>query len=642
VENVTWYEQAIFGDAEARSRYNYTCTFIADDGQVYDHVRFRARGGQWRYSMGKNMWKFDFHRGHYFQAHDDYGQPYAEKWKKLNFSAIIQQGNFLHRGEQGLFEAVGFKLFNLAGVEGSLTNYVHFRIVENANEIGANQFSGDFQGLYLAVEQPDGQLLEQHGLPDGNFYKMESGTGDLNNQGPTQPSNKADLNQFQSTYTNTTPSEQWWRENFDLDRYYSYRTILEAIHHYDIDESAGKNYFYYHNPETGKWSVHPWDLDLTWANNMYGGGREPFRDRVLPRPEFAVEYRNRVRELRDLLYNTEQTGMIIDEFASFIYKSGQPSWVDADRAMWDYNPILVSSYVNSSKAGHGRFYEQSPTDNFAGMMQIMKNYVVSRGAFLDNLLSDESQVPQRPTINYTGPAGFPADGLTFGNSAFSSPGGSSFAALEWRIAQVTDPANPNYDPAAPRNYEITPTWESGRLTSFSPTVTIPGDSLKLGEPYRVRVRYQDAAGRWSHWSQPSQFIAGAPLVPAQDKIRVTEVNYHPADPTAAEISAGFADAEAFEFIELKNIHAQPINLAGYRFTQGVEFTFPSLIVQPGQSTIVVRNLEAFRFRYGFGAAVAGQFDDGQLNNAGERLLLETGSRAPAAARSRAPPCGSAC
>ena len=595
------------------------------NGQVYDHINYRARGGVWRYAMGKNMWKFDFNRGHYFQAHDDYGQPYEEKWKKLNFSAIIQQGNFNHRGEQGLFEAVGFKLFNLAGVESPLTHYVHFRVVENANENGTSQYTGDFQGLYLAIEQPDGQMLEQHGLPDGNFYKMEGGTGTLNNQGPTQPSNRSDLNQFQTAYLNGTQSEQWWRENFDLARYYSYRGIVEAIHHYDIDESAGKNYFYYHNPETGKWSVHAWDLDLTWANNMFGNGDEPFRDRVLPRPEFGVEYRNRLREIRDLLYNSEQTGMIIDEFAQHVYTPGQPSWVDADRAMWDFNPILVSSYVNPGKAGHGRFYQQAATDDFPGMMQIMRNYVVSRGSFIDNtLLTDDNQVPQRPTINYTGPAGFPADALTFSNSNFTSPTGSSFAAMEWRIAEISDPTNPNFDPNEPRSYEITPTWQSGPLTSFSSSATVPGDSLRVGETYRVRVRYQDAAGRWSHWSQPVQFVAGTPLVAAQDKVRITELNFHPAAPTPAEIAAGFTDKEAFEFIEIQNIHSQPVNLAGYQFTEGVEFTFPSVVLQPGDRTVVVADQQAFEFRYGFGTHVAGEISDGRLNNAGEQLIFLTG------------------
>ena len=31
----------------------------------------------------------------------------------------------------------------------------------------------------------DGQFLDQHKLPDGNLYKMEGGTGELNNQGQT-------------------------------------------------------------------------------------------------------------------------------------------------------------------------------------------------------------------------------------------------------------------------------------------------------------------------------------------------------------------------------------------------------------------------------------------------------------------------
>ena len=184
--------------------------------------------------------------------------------------------------------------------------------------------------MYLAMEQPDGRMLDDHGLPDGNFYKMESGTGTLNNQGPTQPTDRSDLNAFLSSYTGGTQSEQWWRDNVDLERYYSYRAIVEGIHHYDI--ANGKNYFYYNNPETGKWQVHPWDLDLTWANNMFGSGNEPFKSRVADRSEFRAEYRNRLREIRDLLFNTDQAFQLIDEIASHIYTPGETSWVDADRS----------------------------------------------------------------------------------------------------------------------------------------------------------------------------------------------------------------------------------------------------------------------------------------------------------------------
>ena len=295
------------------------------DGVVYDHIRFRARGGVWRYAMGKNMWKFDFNRGHDFEARDDYGNKYSIGWSKLNLSALIQQGDFWHRGEQGLFESVGFKLFNLAGVEASNTNYVHFRIVENANENGTSQYTTDFQGLYLAIEQLDDNFLDEHGLPDGNLYKMENGTGvggiggESNNQGDyPQADDSSDLIGFKTTYeSGPVETADWWKQNFNLDSYYNYRSMLEAFHHYDI--ASGKNYFYYINPETNKWETIPWDIDLTWANNMFGNGNEPFRSRVLAFAEFALGYRNRMREIRDLLFNSEQVGLLIDEMASFVY-----------------------------------------------------------------------------------------------------------------------------------------------------------------------------------------------------------------------------------------------------------------------------------------------------------------------------------
>ena len=57
---------------------------------------------------------------------------------------------------------------------------MQFRIVENSaadNGTPTNQYDDDFQGMYLAVEQENGRLLDSHGLPDGNLYKMEGGTG---------------------------------------------------------------------------------------------------------------------------------------------------------------------------------------------------------------------------------------------------------------------------------------------------------------------------------------------------------------------------------------------------------------------------------------------------------------------------------
>ncbi len=318
------------------SDYLWTGALVSD-GTVYDHVGFRARGGVWRYAMGKNMWKFDFHRGRRFQARDDYNKKYSRNWDKLNFSALIQQGNFAQRGEQGLFEGAGFKLHNLAGNPAPKTHYVHFRIIEHASETGpsASRFDDDFQGLYMAIEQMDGQFLSEHDLPDGNLYKMEGGSGTLNNQGPFQPKDRSDLNAF-FAYKNSSQSRQWWEERLVLEDYYSFRAIATAIHDYDIH--ANKNYFYFHRPEnpddphSGKWQVLNWDLDLTWTTHYGGGGtRGPLSSYVLSIPEFALGYRNRTREIMDLLFNDEQTGMILDEVAQFVYTPEQEnSFVDAE------------------------------------------------------------------------------------------------------------------------------------------------------------------------------------------------------------------------------------------------------------------------------------------------------------------------
>ena len=637
---------------------------LCHDGVVYDHIRYRARGGVWRFAMGKNMWKFDFNRGHDFAAKGNYGELYDQRWKKMNFSAVIQQADFGSRGEQGLYESVGFRLFQLTGMPAEHTQFVHFRIVERPNETNgtANQFDDDFQGLYLGIEQQDGQFLDEHGLPDGNLYKMEGGTGELNNQGPTQPTDKSDLNTFLSYGT----TEQWWRTNCDLTNYYNYRAIVDCIHHYDI--AGGKNYFYYHYPDTNKWAVLPWDLDLTWTDNAYpggsdiqglqSGGTEPFFSRVFGNgsstgiPALQKEHRNRVREVLDLLYTPEQAGMLIDEMASFIYQPGVPSFVDADRAMWDYNPIMIAtSYVNSGKAGQGRFY-QSAVDNpatpanealaFPGMIQKMKNYVATRrGVITTQLLTstEENLVPTTPVATLaSGPSSsVPTNALTFTSTAFSGKNGATFSAMKWRIAAVTDPAAAGFQPygrGTRRLYEADPanTWESPEITSFNANFTFPPTSAAVGQTYRVRVKHRDNAGRWSHWSAPVSFTASQPDINVYlQSLVVSQFMYNPAEPNAVEKVIA-QNADSYEWIELRNVGPGPLDLTPVRFTKGIDFAFAGSAVTtlaPGARVVVVKNLAAFNKRYeGKLAAVqiAGEWNSSDsLSNAGEEIKLSYGA-----------------
>jgi len=492
-------EDATWNERYAGHEYKWEGAMVYD-GKVYDHIGFRARGGTWRYAMGKNMWKFAFNKGHEFEARDNYGQPYNVAWSKLNLGACIQQGQYGHRGEQGMFEAVGFKLFNLAGVEASKTHWVHLRVINSADEANpTNQFAGDFWGLYLAVEEMGGRFLKEHQLPNGNLFKMENGAGELKNVGSSGITNKQDLNEFLASYSRGNLSDDWWRKHLDLPRYYGYRSIIEGIHHYDVGQ--GKNYFYLLDPEKRRWSVHPWDLDLTWANTMYGDGDEPFKSRVLLRAAFRLEYQNRLREIRDLLFNTNQTWALIDEFAHMLTGGvgESSSFVAADRVRWDYDPVMANAGGN---AGQGAFYRASPTRDFAGMVQLMKAFVRKRSTYIDTLLVKDALIPETPKLKWAGSRDFSK--LAFDISDYR--GSNSSAAMQWRIAEVSPQSEPGSKAVAPKKYEINPLWQSPELPMFEQQYMLPALSLRAGSNYRVRTRVKDQTGRWSHWSAPFEFV----------------------------------------------------------------------------------------------------------------------------------------
>ena len=498
IENATWREHSPGKD------YKYTGTLVVD-GEVFDHIGYRARGGVWRYAMGKNMWKFLLPGDHDLQAKDDFGHPYSAKWNKINLRACIQQGDYGARGEQGLFESVGFRLFNLTGVAAPNTHWIQLRIIDEQSETPKDQYRGDFWGLYLAIENEDGRFLKTHHLPSGNLFKMEGGSGELQHHGPGAVTNRSDLFEFMGAYQRGNLPGSWWQTNFDLTNYYSYRAICECIHHYDV--SDGKNYDYYKNPQTEKWEIIPWDIDLTWADNMYGSGEDPFKRRVLSRPAFRLAYQNRLREIRDLLFNSEQTGQIIDEYAAVIWdRSGAPSIVEADRRKWDYHPAMSGgmSMGMGMKAGQGLFYESAKSGNFQGMIQLMKDYVESRGAWIDSALLNDPTIPSAPRIVSSGPPNFPQDQLRFRTSEYK--GANSFAAMKWRLAEIT-PAGKTSGASHPEQgpLEINALWESPEMSNTDSTIEIPAGVAKSGHTYRVRARMKDSTGRWSHWSGAVEF-----------------------------------------------------------------------------------------------------------------------------------------
>lgn len=140
---------------------------------------------------------------------------------------------------------------------------------------------------------------------------------------------------------------------------------------------------------------------------------------------------------------------------------------------------------------------------------------------------------------------------------------------------------------------------------------------------RLRARARDAAGNWSALSD-ALFHTDAAASAAN--VVVTEVNYHPHAPEPALGETVSADKGDYEFIELMNTSAERVTLAGARLWLGVKLDFPvDAYLNPGERAVVVKNVAAFRSRYGAGPRILGTYS-GNLGNDGQLTILQDARR----------------
>ncbi len=611
----------------ARDAFNWEGAFVYD-GKVYDHVNYRLRQANDRYGGGgKRSWRFRFNKGSYLRARDQRGEEYPTRWRTLNTGKMFDNkgvGNF------GLTETLNTFLWNLTGVPAPFMHTFHFRVIDAADEAPAGvngQYYGDFWGMALAIEDYDPRFLDAHGLADGNLYKLKDGIFDgkqlKRNQGRHAVTTDAD---FQNIRTQLRPTKDaaWLDTHVNYARWYPYHAVVEAIRHYDFvpADSHSKNRAWFFEPAEGSplgrlWTL-PWDHDASWGPS-WNSGIDYSKNAIFAppgKPELKLEYRSVIREVRDLIWQEDVIHGMIDDLAAVVAELSK-----ADRDRWRSAPADAGTQdfgtMENKVADMKRFA-------FVGWNGSTGEPVPAggRAKHLDNLSNaegDAASIPSTPAVTYAGPPGYPIDGLVFETTAFTDPqGDGTFGSMKWRIAEVTDPVAPAFDPARPRRFEYEAAWESEELTAFAGGITIPLSAAQPGHAYRVRVRMSDNTGHTSRWSAPVQFIAGDPQrpIPVEQFLRVTEVMYNP------------VDGGDVEFMELQNTGTVPLDLTGVRFTEGVDFAFEGSDVTamgPGEHVVVVKNLGVFEARYDTGSIrIAGEYG-GKLDNEGDEIALVYGS-----------------
>ena len=164
---------------------------------------------------------------------------------------------------------------------------------------------------------------------------------------------------------------------------------------------------------------------------------------------------------------------------------------------------------------------------------------------------------------------------------------------------------------------------------ISPTALVydpsqPGPAMILSGSVEMDARTYNG----TTWSPLSTAVLSASVPAAAGNLAITELQYNPIAQAGAT-TAPFNDSENYEFIEMRNIGTQSIDLTGVQFTIGVTFNFSSgdvRFLDPGQSVVVVSNLLAFEKRYGSSIRVAGAYT-GNLSNGGETVTLNAASGA---------------
>ena len=133
---------------------------------------------------------------------------------------------------------------------------------------------------------------------------------------------------------------------------------------------------------------------------------------------------------------------------------------------------------------------------------------------------------------------------------------------------------------------------------------IVSDNQDIDTNYKIKIKGVNT-GDPSDMSDNSFSIIESYSSP---QLVITEIMYNPPE----------SGDDSLEFIELYNNGADAASLNGLHFSEGVEFTFPDMVLPPNDYIVVAKNSMAMLNTFGINAL---QWTSGGLSNGGEDIVL---------------------
>ena len=605
------------------------------EGELYDNVFVRLKGGTTR-GLNKKAHRVDFLKAHPFRF-----SPSEKPIRELALNAEFIDPSYLRQN-------TSFWLFNQAGTPAP----IHFPV--------RLQLNGQFHELAFHTETMDDQLLERMGLnPEGALYKNalmlniipEPAIGGRDCREAEKQTrlneDNSDLVAWTTGIAENRTIPQRREHLFDTTDIPSVINYLACFHLTQQADGVHANVCPHRDTGgTGEWRLVPWDMNLSmgqvWATDHIAGNEDdreshPFygasgwRDSTIPWsynrlfdslvvvPELREMYLRRLRTLMDALLQppgTLPSELKLDARIRDMWSRIEPE-AFADRKKWGW------------AIGYGGYAMTNVPFNQA-VDELLNQYVRQRRTHLygthnaaNSSYGNRAGIPDAQPLEVH---------LQFGQIDTTPLSGNSleeFIEIQNTNTYAVDVSGWKVSGAVQFTFRPGTVIPAGRQLYLSPQVNAfrartaaphGGQGLLVQGPYEGQLsnrgetlRLTDNCGR----TLASVDIKGI-RSPAQEFLRISEIMFRPPAPS----EGGFA-ADDFEFIELANLSNAPLDMTGIRFTQGIQFQFKPSLLAPGQRIVLVRNLSAFRSRYGETVTVGGVYE-GTLDNSGERLKLEDG------------------
>ena len=553
---------------------------------------------------------------------------------KHSFSLRFREEFGLSKLDAELFPGADLTEFNSIHLRANYNNsWIHR---EAGQRDRCNHFSDQFvRDSYIAMGHEDGVngrfvhlflnglywgVYNLHERPENDHYAAYSdGQYDKDEVFGYNPGNNTSAERSSFNAMRAACAAGNWatiQQRLDVDSYIDFYIIQHFAHNDDLKtgdnwRAAGGG------PANAPWKFYPWDAERTLedpadtgnlAISQDGAGiiddlkqvlefRVRFADRLYKHLYHNGALVNSANRARTLARVNEIDRAVVGESARWGDNRSGGDGPDGDYTRADnWLPAIngpLSTDPNGGLLGSGGWFPASGTNRTDRMIAKWKS---------------ETWIGGPKKLPVVDPPRFEVDGTEQHGGTIAPGDQLVLTGGTGEIYFTTDGSDPRLEGGAVR----------AGLTPYT------GGAIPIDREGIVKVRWKNGAD----WSALDEARFSTSRLATAGDLLITEVHYHPSDPTPSEssVSPTLEDGD-FQFLEILNLSDEPVNLGGCEFTDGVDFTFPLYQLAPGERVVVAETPEAFALRHPTEFAPAGKWS-GALSKGGETMILTDASGAP--------------